>query len=170
MLPRTSGSLNLQDRCSSALKIEAAEDTKEWLPDCENATFHCLTTKKSEAVKADNNIMTVRCLTSKFWTNVIRKDADKSLVLPTSWCHRTESIVPLERRVCSCAELQVFSSYRGLKEARQATRAISTTSRRELSSGFFFLQGKAPKEIHAILIVTLEEHAPSYAPVKNWVA
>jgi len=56
-----------------------------------------------------------------------------------------------------------------LKEACQATRAISTTSRRELSSSFFFLQGKAPKEIHAILTETLGEHAPSYATVKNWV-
>ena len=35
------------------------------------------------------------------------------------------------------------------------TRAISTTSRREKSSSFFFLQGKAPKEIHAILTETL---------------
>ena len=35
---------------------------------------------------------------------------------------------------------------------------------------FFFLQGKAPKEIHAILIEPLGEHAPSYATVKNWVA
>jgi len=35
---------------------------------------------------------------------------------------------------------------------------------------FFFLQGKAPKEIHAILTETLQEHAPSYATVKNWVA
>jgi len=34
---------------------------------------------------------------------------------------------------------------------------------------FFFLQGKAPKEIHAILQETLGEHAPSYAAVKNWV-
>ena len=33
-----------------------------------------------------------------------------------------------------------------------------------------FLQGKAPKEIHAILIETLVEHAPSYATVKNRVA
>jgi len=48
-------------------------------------------------------------------------------------------------------------------------RTISTTSRRELSLSFFFsLQGKAAKEIHAILIETLGEHAPSYA-VKNWV-
>jgi len=51
------------------------------------------------------------------------------------------------------------------------TRTISTTSRRELSSKlFFFLQGKAPKEIHAILKETLGELAPSYATVKNWVA
>jgi len=35
---------------------------------------------------------------------------------------------------------------------------------------FFFLQGKAPKEIHGILTETLGEHAPSYATVKNWVA
>ena len=35
---------------------------------------------------------------------------------------------------------------------------------------FFFLQGKAPKEIHAILVETLGEHAPLYATVKNWVA
>jgi len=34
---------------------------------------------------------------------------------------------------------------------------------------FFFLQGKPPKEIHAILKETLGEHAPSYATVKNWV-
>jgi TPP-dependent 2-oxoacid decarboxylase len=33
-----------------------------------------------------------------------------------------------------------------------------------------FLQGKAPKKIHAILTETLGEHAPSYATVKNWVA
>ena len=31
-------------------------------------------------------------------------------------------------------------------------------------------QGKGPKEIHAILIETLGEHALSYATVKNWMA
>jgi transposase len=35
---------------------------------------------------------------------------------------------------------------------------------------FFFLQGKAPKEIHAILTETLGEYAPSYATLKYWVA
>jgi len=32
---------------------------------------------------------------------------------------------------------------------------------------FFFLQGKAPKDIHAILAETLGENAPSYATIKN---
>ena len=35
---------------------------------------------------------------------------------------------------------------------------------------FFFLRDKAPKEIHAILIEILGEHALSHATVKNWVA
>jgi len=35
---------------------------------------------------------------------------------------------------------------------------------------FFFLQGKAPKEIHAILTETLGEHAPLYSTIKHWVA
>jgi len=34
----------------------------------------------------------------------------------------------------------------------------------------FFMQGKAPKEINAILMEKLGEHAPSYATVKTWVA
>jgi hypothetical protein len=33
----------------------------------------------------------------------IRRGADKSLSRPTSRCRRTESIVSLERGVCSCA-------------------------------------------------------------------
>ena len=81
----------------------------------------------------------------------IRGGADKSLARPTSRCRRMESIVSLERGVCSCAELLVFSCYRGWKEACQATRTISITSRRELSSTIFVLQGKASKEIHDIL-------------------
>ena len=34
---------------------------------------------------------------------------------------------------------------------------------------YYFLQDKAPKEIHAILKETLREHAPSYATVINLV-
>jgi len=44
------------------------------------------------------------------------------------------------------------------------TRAISTTSRRELSSSFFSpLQGNAPKEIDAILTETLACFFPGRA-------
>jgi len=68
----------------------------------------------------------------------LRGGADKSLPWPTFRCRRTESIVSLERGVCSCAELQVFSCCRDWKEACKATRAISATSRRELSWSFFF--------------------------------
>jgi len=32
---------------------------------------------------------------------------------------------------------------------------------------FFLMQGKAPKEIYAIMRETLGEHKPSYATVKN---
>jgi len=39
-----------------------------------------------------------------------------------------------------------------------------------ISLQLFFLQGKAWKKIHAILIKTLGDHAPSYATVKNWMA
>ena len=67
----------------------------------------------------------------------LRGGAGKSLARPTSWCGRMESIVLLERWVCSCAELQVFFWYRGWKEACQVTCAISTKSRRKLSSSFF---------------------------------
>ena len=66
-------------------------------------------------------------------------------------------------------QLQVFSCYRSCKKACQATREISTSSRRETSSSIFFLQGKAQKKIHAILTETLGEHTPSYATIKNWV-
>ena len=43
------------------------------------------------------------------------------------------------------------------------TRVISTTSRRELSSSSFFLQGRAPKEIRAILTETLACFLPGRA-------
>ena len=43
------------------------------------------------------------------------------------------------------------------------TSAISATSRRELSSSFFFLQGKAPNEIHAILTETFASFLPGRA-------
>jgi len=48
-------------------------------------------------------------------------------------------------------------------------RDFNNIETRAVNFIFFPLQGKAPKEIYAILRETLGEHAPSYATVKNWV-
>ena len=83
-------------------------------------------------------LLTALWLSCGILHRMVRGGAEKSLARTTSRCRRTESIASLERGVCSCAELQVFSCYRGRREACQSTRAISTTSRRELSSSIFF--------------------------------
>ena len=89
-------------------------------------------------VRTIRNCMTVKISFLQLLNESLRGCADKSLGRPTSWIWRTKSIVSLERGVCSCAELQVFSCYGGWNEAYQATHAISTTSRRELSARGFF--------------------------------
>ena len=91
--------------------------------------------------------------------------ADKSLVQPTSRCHKTESIVSLEREVCSCAELQVLQRLK-VSTSGDARDFNNIETRAVIKAR----QGKAPKEIHAIVTETLWEHATSYATVKNWVA
>jgi len=48
-------------------------------------------------------------------------------------------------------------------------RDFNNIETRALIKFFFPLQGRTPKEIHAILTKTLEDHAPSSAIVKNWV-
>jgi len=75
----------------------------------------------------------------------------------------------LERGFRSCAELQVFFVIEA--ERKHVRRRAPFQQHRDASCHqVFFLQGKAPKEIHAILTETLGEHASSYATVKNWVA
>jgi len=55
----------------------------------------------------------------------------------------------LERGVCLCAELQVFSCYKDSKESCQATREI-TTSSPELSSRIFLaMQGAEGNSCHS---------------------
>ena len=54
------------------------------------------------------------------------------------------------------------------KHVRQQARFQKHRTRAVIK--FFFLQVKAPKEIHTILKETLGEHAPLYATIKNWVA
>ena len=56
-------------------------------------------------------------------------------------------------------------------ERKQVRRRARFQQYRDASCHQVFLplQGKAPKEIHAILTQTLGEQAPLYATVKNWV-
>ena len=81
-----------------------------------------------------------------------------------------ESIVSLERGVCSCAELQVFSCYRGQRKHARRRARFQQHGDASCQVFFFFLCGKARKESHAILTEILGEYAPSYATVKNWMA
>jgi hypothetical protein len=94
--------------------------------------------------------------------------ADKSFARPTSRCRRTESIVSLEREVCSCAELQVFSCYRSWNEACQETSFFNNIETRTVIKFIFFpaRQGTEGNSRHSEKRA-LGEHAPSYATVKN---
>ena len=66
--------------------------------------------------------------------------------------------------MCRIASLFLLQRLKGSKSGD--TRDFNNIETRDLKS-FFFLQGKAPKEIHAILTEALGEHASSYATAKN---
>ena len=73
------------------------------------------------------------------------------------YCQRKIKLVPLSPSNPTGVLISPWTDKEGNKlGSMSGTRAISTTSRRELLSSFFFLQGKAPKEIHAILTETLD--------------
>ena len=100
----------------------------------------------------------------------VRGDADKCLARPTSQCRRMESIVSLERRVCSCAECKSFlvtEAERKHVRRRARFQQHGDASCHQVFFSSSFLQGKTPKEIHVILTETLWEHALSYATVKK---
>ena len=59
---------------------------------------------------------------------------------------------------------------RSWKDAFRATRAISTTSRRELSWSSLFPARQGDQGITRHSERNIREHAPSYATIKNWVA
>ena len=77
----------------------------------------------------------------------------------------------LERGVGS-VHVPNYESFLVTEAERKHVRRLSRFQQHRDTSchQVFFLQGKAPKEIHAILTETLEEHAPSYARVKKWLA
>ena len=70
--------------------------------------------------------------------------------------------------MCRIASLFLLQRLKGSMSGD--ARYFNNIEMRAVIKFFFFLQGKAQKKIHAILTETLEEHAPSYATVKNWVA
>ena len=69
--------------------------------------------------------------------------------------------------MCRIANLFLLQRLKG--SMSDDARDFNNIETRAVIKFFFFLQGKAPKEIHAILTETLGEHAPSYDTVKNWV-
>ena len=101
---------------------------------------------------------------------MLRGGADKSLARHTSRCSRMESIVSLERGLFVCRIASLFLLQRLKGSMSGDARDFNNMETRAVIKVFFSRQGKAPKEIHAILTETLGEHAPSYATVKKWVA
>ena len=78
------------------------------VPFMSNVNKYC-----TAALDTGDNI--IRRMRFVCWINKatnVRGGADASLARTTSPCRSTELTVSLERRVCSCAELQVFSCYR----------------------------------------------------------
>jgi len=81
----------------------------------------------------------------------LRAAADKSLARNNSRCRRTESIVSLERGglfLCGIASLFLLHRLKGSMSGD--ARDFNNMETRVVIK-FFFLQGKAPKEIHTIL-------------------
>jgi len=69
-----------------------------------------------------------------------------------------------------CRNAGLFLLHRLKGSVSGDARDVNNIETRAVIKIFFFLQGKTRKEIHTILTETLEEHAPSCATVKNWVA
>ena len=68
--------------------------------------------------------------------------------------------------MCRIARLPLLQRVKGSMSGE--ARDFNNMETRTVIKFSFPLQGKAPKEIDAILTETLREHAPSYATLKNW--
>ena len=82
---------------------------------------------------------------------------------------RIDSVVG-KRGLFMCRIASLFLLQRMKGSMSGDARDINNIETRDVIKFFSPLQGKAPKEIHAILKETFGAHAPSYATVKNWVA
>ena len=70
--------------------------------------------------------------------------------------------------MCRIASLFLLQRLKGSMSGD--ARDFNNVETRAVIKFFPPLQGKASKEIHAILTETVGEHAPSYATIKNCVA
>jgi len=76
-----------------------------------------------------------------------KRGADKSLAPATSRCRKTESIVSLERGVCSCAELQVFFLLQRLKGSTSGDAHDLNNMETRAVIKFFFPAGQGAEGI-----------------------
>ena len=97
----------------------------------------------------------------------VREGADKSLAWPTSRCRRIKFLENGGLLMCWISRLFLLQR---LKGSMSGNACDFNNMETWAVIKFFFLQGKALKEIHAILTETLGEHTPLYATVKYWVA
>jgi len=70
--------------------------------------------------------------------------------------------------MCRIASLFLLQRLKG--SMSEDAHDFNNVETRAVIKFFFFFQGNALKEIHAILTETLGEHAPSHVTIKNWVA
>ena len=75
-----------------------------------------------------------------------------------------------KRGLFMCRIASIFSLQRLKGNMSGDARHFSNMEMRAVIKFLFFLQGNAPKDIHAIVRETLGENAPSYTTVKNRVA
>ena len=69
--------------------------------------------------------------------------------------------------MCRIASLFLLQRLKGSMHISGDASDVNNMETRVANKFFFFLQGKAPKKIHAILTEILGEHAPSYVIVKT---
>ena len=83
------------------------------MPDKSFQRFPVFVSAAENILRERMELINYKAKSTKYECASVRGGVHKSLAGNTFRCRRTESIVSLERGVYSCAELQVFSCYRG---------------------------------------------------------
>ena len=127
--------------------------------------------EKLYALSSTNIIRVIKSRRIRWAGHEVGGGADKSLARPNSRCLMTESIVSLERGICSCAELKVFFILQRLKASISGdARDFNNIEPRAVIKFFFLFYKARGRRKFMPFCQTFGEHAPSYATAKNWVA